>query len=93
MDIGAVKAITFTDFSAPAKDPPWGAEDLSKLRLLMDQGLSDSQMAKALGTTINDVRQKVASLSSSTSDTANNGSSSGAQTPNPLIGSNLNIRV
>ncbi len=93
MDIGAVKAVTVTDFSSPAKDPPWGAEDLSKLRLLMDQGLSNSEIARELGTTINDVMRKVASLSSSTSDTANSSSSFGARTPNPLVGSNLNVRV
>ncbi len=77
MAIGAINAITYSSVSTQAKDPPWGAEDLSKLRMLMDEGLSDGEIARQLGATIGDVMQKVASLTASTPNTAGVGSASG----------------
>lgn len=77
MEIGAINAITYSSVSSQAKDPPWGAEDLSKLRMLMGEGLSESEIARQLGTTIGDVAQKVAALTASTSNTAGVGSAAG----------------
>lgn len=93
MGIEAIKPTTSTPYSELAKDPPWSSQDLDKLRLLMDQGVSITFMAKEIGTTIPSVRQQIAALSQS--DTAANpaGSSSVPETTSPPTGNNVNIKV
>ncbi|MDR3567298.1 MAG: hypothetical protein P4L43_04645 [Syntrophobacteraceae bacterium] len=92
MNIGAIKSVSLTAV-LPVKDPPWGAEDMSKLKLLMDQGLSDAEIARELGATINDVSQQVAALAASASDTSHASGSPSAGKTNPLLGNNVNIKA
>ncbi len=92
MSIEAIKAITSTTATLDqSKDPPWGSKDLSKLRLLMNQGYTVSEMARELGTTINDVSQMVSQL---TLPSANkNPSGSGQAVTDPSVGTHLDIKT
>jgi hypothetical protein len=53
---------------ALSKDPPWGAKDLEKLKLLVDQGFTTVQIARELGANVNDVQQMVGVLRQSASN-------------------------
>ena len=93
MNIGAIKSVTLAAASPPVKDPPWRAEDLSKLKMLMDEGLSDAEIARELGATITGVAQQVAALTASPSDTSRASGSSSAEKINPLVGNNVNTKA
>ena len=91
MIIGAIKPVTLAVNSSPAKDPPWAPEDLNKLKLLMNEGIADDEIARQLGATITDVAQQVATLSAS-AYTSNLTSGSQGEGP-PPVGNNLDVKA
>jgi len=88
----SVTAINPTSGGMPPKQAASSSNDLAKLKMLVNEHMSISQIATRLGKSVSAIRQEaaMAGLTISAGSTSN---SPAATTANPAVGNNVNVKV